>query len=109
MWKLKGSLGVGADVEAKFPLTTEETRTPQLPPPPHQTKTPLNTVEKGHERLRQDAGLLWEKKKEQSYSEVTTVYKRCIVLLHGNCFHRNLCSETLLFGRHITASSRKMG
>lgn len=45
--------------------------------------------------------------KEQSYGEVTTLYECSIVLLHGNSFHRNLCSETLLFGLHITATAEK--
>lgn len=46
-------------------------------------------------------------KKEQSYSEVTSLYEHSIVLLHGNSFQRNLWSETLLFGLHITATTEK--
>lgn len=43
----------------------------------------------------------------QSYSQVTSVYERGIVLLHSNSFQRNLWSETLLFGLHITAKAEK--
>lgn len=49
----------------------------------------------------------WAQEEEQSYSQVTSVYERGIVLLHSNSFQRNLWSETLLFGLHITAKAEK--
>lgn len=47
--------------------------------------------------------------KEQSYIQVSSVYERSIVLLHSNSFHRNLWSETILFGLHINATTEKKG
>lgn len=116
-----GCLGVEAAAEVKFslPIYEKDDATLTTPPRPRRKSTNIQRKERcgrafqKAENTANRAGCCINNqavssgKKEQSYSQVASLYECGIVLLHGNSFQRNLWSETLLFGLHITATAEK--
>lgn len=96
------NVGVERDAEAKVPPNSDTTQIEQ---------GPVFLFLEFRFRFKHNGALQQQvssgRRAARTHGEVTRLYERRIVLLHGNSFQRNLWSGALLTGPHITATTER--